>query len=135
MDGKTPEVKESKAEKTDGGFPVSEVEDDTLLKRSCTTRSTLVPELATAIYRIGVTQLVFGILICCGMGLYIGLNLFEFYSIWKGYLTRFFGSYEVAMGIPRNCEEYPFTGFNYSEGYLIVSMVTSLLVSFDHATL
>lgn len=97
----------------DTSIQVPEMENNT---RS-TTRLINVSELATNIYRIGRMQLIFGILIFCGMGLYLGLILV---GIARSYV--YFG--ERCNGI---YESWEF--FEYDEGYIIAAIVTGVIVS------
>ncbi len=99
--------------------PAPEMENDASFDTSSTTRLIHVSELATKIYRIGLVQLIFGIFIFCGMGLYLGLILVEVARLYK-----YFG---------QSCDDiYGDWYLFFDLGYIIAAIVTGVIVSFRH---
>ncbi len=118
-EGKRKDITIPTTEKQDGtGFPTPEMDNDASLDTRSTTRLIHVSELATKVYRIGLVQLIFGIFIFCGMGLYLGLILVE-----MGRSYSYFGE---------NCDDIydSWEFFYFDEGYIIAAIVTGFLVSF-----
>ncbi len=96
-----------------------EIENDVHLNTRGTTKLIFVPELATKIYGIGLVQMVFGIFIFCGMGVYLGVTLGERRSRYS-YLGE--SCYNVY-------DRYEYSTVGYNQGNIIAAIVTGVIVS------